>query len=125
MKTSFALLKEQNIDFHGRGNSIVKNKYYYIPETPKVNLHPLLCKNLLGNHMKLSSGNNLIQISLVIQCLRLHTPNIGELGSILGQRTRSFMTLLRVYMLQLRILMSQIKMLHATTKTQDSQINKY
>ena len=90
-----------------------------------VNLHSLLYKYLLGNHMKLSSGNNLIQISLVIQCLRLRTPNIGDLGSILGQGTRSHMTLLRVYLLQLRILMSQIKILHATTKTQDSQINIY
>ena len=90
-----------------------------------VNLHSLLYKNLLGNHMTLSSGNNLIQISLVSKCLRLPTPNIGDLGSVLGQGTRSRMTLPRVYMLQLRILMSQTKILHATTKTRDSQIHKY
>ena len=48
--------------------------------------------------------------SLVVQWLRLPTPNAGGLGSIPGQGTRSHVP--------------QLKTLHATTKTQHSQINK-
>ena len=49
--------------------------------------------------------------SLVVQWLRLHAPNARGLGSIPGQGTRSHMP--------------QLKILHAATKTQCSQINKY
>ena len=55
--------------------------------------------------------------SLVIQWLRLHTPNAGGPGSILGQGTRSHMPQLRVRILQLKIP-------HASVKTWCSQINK-
>ncbi|TEA33101.1 hypothetical protein DBR06_SOUSAS18610013, partial [Sousa chinensis] len=47
--------------------------------------------------------------SLVVQWLRLHTPNAGGPGSISGQGTRS-------HMLQLRVRMLQLKIPHATTK---------
>ena len=49
---------------------------------------------------------------LVVQWLRLHSPNAGALGSIPPQRTRSHMPQLR------------LKILHAATKTQSSQIHK-
>ena len=52
--------------------------------------------------------------SLVVQWRGLHIANVGGLGLILGQGTRS-------HMLQLRVHMPQLKILHATTKT---QINK-
>ena len=49
--------------------------------------------------------------SLAVQWLRLHAPNAEGLGSILGQRTGSYML--------------QLKILHTAAKTQHSQINKY
>ena len=49
--------------------------------------------------------------SLVVQCLRLHTFRAGGLGSIPGQGTRSCTP--------------QLTILHAATKIQSSQINKY
>ena len=57
--------------------------------------------------------------SLVVQWLRLWTPNAGALGSIPGQGTRP-------HMLQLNIpyAASRQKILCATPKTQLSQINK-
>ena len=54
--------------------------------------------------------------SLVVQWLRLCTPNSGGLGSIPGQGTRSHMP-------QLRVRMPQLKIPHAATKTRCSQIN--
>ena len=42
--------------------------------------------------------------SLVVQWLKLHTPNAGDLGSIPGQGTRSHMPQVRVCMLQLNVL---------------------
>ncbi|TEA37571.1 hypothetical protein DBR06_SOUSAS14910017, partial [Sousa chinensis] len=36
--------------------------------------------------------------SLVVQCLRLRTPNAGDPGSIPGQGTRSHMLQLRLHM---------------------------
>ena len=56
-------------------------------------------------------------ISLVVQWLRLQTPNAGGLGSIPSQGTRACM-------LQLRIRMLQLKIPCATTKTWLSQINE-
>ncbi|TEA42091.1 hypothetical protein DBR06_SOUSAS37310005, partial [Sousa chinensis] len=47
--------------------------------------------------------------SLVVQCLRLCTPNAGGPGSIPNQGTRSHLP-------QLRVSMPQLKILHATTK---------
>ncbi|TEA32400.1 hypothetical protein DBR06_SOUSAS4710025, partial [Sousa chinensis] len=47
--------------------------------------------------------------SLVVQWLRLHTPNAGGPGSIPGRRTRS-------HMLQLRVHMPQVKIPHTATK---------
>ncbi|TEA38516.1 hypothetical protein DBR06_SOUSAS110424, partial [Sousa chinensis] len=41
--------------------------------------------------------------SLVVQWLRLRTPNAGGLGSIPGHGTRSHMPQLRVHMPQLKI----------------------
>ena len=55
--------------------------------------------------------------SLVVQWLRLHAPNGGGLGSILGWGTRS-------HMLQLTVCMPKLKILHATSKMQCHQINK-
>ena len=49
--------------------------------------------------------------SLVVQWLRLHTPNAGGPGSIPGQGTRSHM--------------QQLKILYAATKTWHIQISKY
>ena len=43
------------------------------------------------------------ETSLVVQWLRLHTPNAGSPGSIPGQGTRSHIPQLRVCMLQLKI----------------------
>ncbi|TEA23270.1 hypothetical protein DBR06_SOUSAS5510093, partial [Sousa chinensis] len=42
--------------------------------------------------------------SLVVQWLRLHAPNAGDLGSIPGQGTSSCMSQLRAHMSQLKIL---------------------
>ena len=47
--------------------------------------------------------------SLVVQWLRLHTPNAGGPGSIPGQGTRSHMPQLRARMLQLRAHMPQLR----------------
>ena len=55
--------------------------------------------------------------SLMVQWLRLHTPNAGGLGLIPGQGPRSDMP-------QLRVLMPQLKIPHTKIKTQYSQINK-
>ncbi|TEA30381.1 hypothetical protein DBR06_SOUSAS17710002, partial [Sousa chinensis] len=53
--------------------------------------------------------------SLMVQWLRLHTPNAGGQGSIPGQGTRHRRVQLRVRMLQLKIP-------RAATKTWQSQI---
>ncbi|TEA28986.1 hypothetical protein DBR06_SOUSAS11410026, partial [Sousa chinensis] len=53
--------------------------------------------------------------SLVVQWLRLCTPNAGGLGSISGRGTRSHMPQLRVRMPQLKILHASTKSLHAAT----------
>ena len=50
------------------------------------------------------SQDNAKGTSLVVQWLRLHTPNAGSLCSIPGQRTRSHMLQLSVPVLQLKIL---------------------
>ena len=55
--------------------------------------------------------------SLVVQWLRLHTPNVGGLGSITGQATRP-------HMLQLRVHVLKLKILHATAKTEDPGCSK-
>ena len=47
---------------------------------------------------------------LVVQWLRLHAPNAGDLGYIPGQGTRSHVL--------------QLKILHAKTETQHSQTNE-
>ncbi|TEA10947.1 hypothetical protein DBR06_SOUSAS7810082, partial [Sousa chinensis] len=52
--------------------------------------------------------------SLVIQWLRLRTPNARRLGSIPGQGTRFHMPQLRVLTLQLKILHDAKKILHVT-----------
>ena len=52
--------------------------------------------------------------SLVIQWLRLHTPNAGGLDSIPFQGTRSHILQLRVHRLQLKILQD-------TRKTEDPE----
>ena len=51
---------------------------------------------------------------LVIQWLRLHTPNAGGLDSIPGQGTRS-------HILQLRVHRPQLKVPQATRKTEDPE----
>ena len=57
---------------------------------------------------------DVVGTSLVAQWLRLHTPNIGDPGSIPGQGTRS-------HVLQLGVHMPQRKILHAAMKIQDSK----
>ena len=52
--------------------------------------------------------------SLVVQWLRLHTPNAGGPGLIPGQGNRS-------HMLQLRVRMPQLKIPHAATKRSQMQ----
>ena len=79
--------------------------------------HSKLSLLTLFVHLLLWGLNNTVT-SLVVQWLRLHAPKAGGLGSTPDQWTRS-------HMLQLRISMLQIKILHAATKTQHSQINKY
>ena len=64
----------------------------------------------------------------------VHAPNAGGLGLIPGQGTLSHMLQLRVHMLQLKILpivtersymaATKTEDLHATTKTQRSQVSK-
>ena len=51
--------------------------------------------------------------SLVVQWLRLHTPNALSLGSIPGQGTGS-------HMRKLKVRLPQLKMPHSTTKIEDS-----
>ena len=52
--------------------------------------------------------------------VRLHTPNAGGPGSILGQVTRPHMLQPRVHILQQRL-----KLPHAAVKTQSSQISNF
>ena len=54
------------------------------------------------------------ETSLVVQWLRSHAPNVGGLGLIPGQRTRSHMLHLRLRKLQLKILLAAIKTQDAT-----------
>ena len=50
-------------------------------------------------------NNNIVNIDFPVgQWLKCHTPNVGDLGSIPGQGTRSQMLQLRVHMLYLKIL---------------------
>ena len=58
------------------------------------------------------------ETSLVVQWLRLCTPNAGGLGLIPGQGTRP-------YMPQLRVHTPQLKILHVTSKTWHSQIKTW
>ena len=70
-----------------------------------------------GNERNLGAEAVVGGTSLVAQWLRLWAPNVGALGSIPGQGTRSHLPQLRVRMLQLKIP-------RAATKNQRSQINK-
>ena len=54
--------------------------------------------------------------SLVGQWLRLHTPNVGGLGSIPGKGTRS-------HMLQIRVCRLQLKVLHAATEKNNNKLH--
>ena len=72
-----------------------------------------------------------MRTSLVVQRLRLCTPNDGGLGSILRQGTIPRMPQLRAHIPQLKIRHAAMKIPHvatkiprATTKTWHSQINK-
>ena len=58
----------------------------------------------------------ILGISLVVQWLRLCTPNAGSLGLIPGRETHSHMP-------QRRVCMPQLKIMHAATKTWCSQVN--
>ena len=65
-----------------------------------------------------------LELSLVVQWLRLLAPSAADLGSNLGQGIRSLMPQLRVRMLQLKILKATMKMEDpgAAPKTRHSQI---
>ena len=83
-------------------------------------------KSIIGLHTRNEQLEFLIkkkfpfpETSLVVQWLRLHTPNAGGLGLIPGWGTRSHMPQLRVCMLQ-----QGLKILDATTKTQYSKKKK-
>ena len=65
----------------------------------------------------------LLETSLVAQWLRFRAPDSGSLDSIPDRGTRSHMLQLRAWVLQLKILNSES--LTTTTKTQNSNINKY
>ena len=54
----------------------------------------------------------------MVQWLRFQAPNAGSLVLILGQRTESLMSQVRVHMWQLKIPRTK-------TETQHSQINKF
>ena len=54
--------------------------------------------------------------SLVVQWLRLHTPNARDLGSIPGQGTRSHMLQLSVRMLHLKIMCAATKSWYRPSK---------
>ena len=66
--------------------------------------------------IQLRKKNSAEGTSLMVQWLRLLTPNAGSPGSVPGQGTRSRMP-------KLRVRMPQLKILHAATKTQCNQIN--
>ena len=55
--------------------------------------------------------NNHMGTSQVVQWLRLHVPNAGDLGSIPGQRTTSHI------MLQIRVHVPQLRSPHTAMKT--------
>ena len=55
----------------------------------KVDVFPLIWKSSVS--VRVQSRKEVPEISLVIQWLRLHTPNAEALGSIPGQRTKSCM----------------------------------
>ena len=69
---------------------------------------------------KFNSNYKIRGTTLVVQWLRLRTPNAGSQGSMPGLGARSHLP-------QLRVQMPQVKchIPHAATKTQCSQINKY
>ena len=54
--------------------------------------------------------------SLVVQWLRLHTPNAGGLGLIPGQGTRSHVQQLKILQAATKILHTATKIPHATTQ---------
>ena len=62
--------------------------------------------------------NKIKGTSLVVQWLGLCSPNAGGLGLIPGQGTKSHLS-------QLKSSHTVTKILHATIKTQRSQVNKY
>ena len=68
---------------------------------------------------------DVVGTSLVAQWLRLHTPNIGDPGSIPGQGTRSHVLQLGVHMPQRKILHAAMKISHDATKIWHGQRNKY
>ena len=74
------------------------------------------CKTLINE--------NYLRTSLVVQWLRLHTPNAGGEGWIPGQGTRYHMPQLRAHVPQLKILHAAMKIPRATTKTRCKQIDK-
>ncbi|TEA28468.1 hypothetical protein DBR06_SOUSAS2010093, partial [Sousa chinensis] len=53
--------------------------------------------------------------SLVVRWLRLRAPNVGGLGLIPGQGTRSHIPQLRACMLELKIPQAETKIAHVTT----------
>ena len=102
-----------NIFFKKKRLSLVKNNepcgIFNLPYSHPSS-HSMIITNINSpqSQLKTAAWGN----SLVVQWLRLHTPNAGGLGLIPGQGTRS-------YMLQWRS-----KIPHAATKTQHSQTNK-
>ncbi|TEA25904.1 hypothetical protein DBR06_SOUSAS5710017, partial [Sousa chinensis] len=69
---------------------------------------------ILHSHQQCIGGT-----SLVVQWVRICTPNAGGPGSIPSRGTRSHMH--AAYGMQLRVHMPQLRRLHATTKTWHSR----
>ena len=85
---------------------------------------------LQNNKMNTPDRNHVAsETSLVIQWLRLHAPNAGGPGLILGQGTRSHMPRLRSSNTSTKdsacTLQGRWNILRAATKTRHSQINEY
>ena len=106
-KSTSLLLFDPNLE--------TQSKYDCLNQTP------------IQGHSPIIINKESLRTSLVVQLLRLCAPHAGDLGLIPGQGTRSHMPQLRVCMLQAKVCMPQwrSKVLRATTKTQNSQTNKY
>jgi len=94
--------------FWGKESDLAFHYYLHIISESFSNFREQYGENSSPDHMTplatLSPKDPEFGTSLVVQWLRLHAPNAGDLGSIPGQGTRSHMLQPRVRMLQLKIM---------------------